>query len=41
MATKLSAKRIYEYYKGLEESNIENHALLIMQGDDIIFEEYN
>ncbi len=41
MERKLSAKWIYEYLKQQEQSNIENHALLIMQGDDIVFEEYN
>ncbi len=41
MERKLSAKRIYEYLCKQEEGGIENHALLIMQGDDIVFEEYN
>ena len=41
MGKKPSAKWIYEYLKQQEQFNIENHALLIMQGDDIAFEEYN
>ncbi|MBO5896502.1 MAG: serine hydrolase [Clostridia bacterium] len=36
-----SAKWVYEYLKKQAESGIENHALLIMQGNDIVFEEYN
>ena len=40
LKTKLSSKRIYEYYKGLEKSGVENHGLLIMQGGETVFEEY-
>lgn len=40
MARKLSSKVLYEFYKELEKYDIENHGLLIMQGDNIIFEEY-
>lgn len=36
-----SAKWVCEYLKKQAESGIENHALLIMQGSDIVFEEYN
>lgn len=38
--TKLSSEWIYKFYKGLEEANIEHHGLLIMQGGEILFEEY-
>lgn len=38
--SKLSSKYIYKYYKELEKHNIENHGLLIMQKDEVIFEEY-
>ncbi len=38
--TKLSSKWVYKYYKELEKNNIENHGLLIMQGNEIVFEEY-
>ena len=38
--TKLSSKRILEYYKGLEKSGIENHGLLIMKNGETVFEEY-
>ena len=38
--TRLSSEWIYKYYKELEKYNIENHSLLIMQGDEIVFEEY-
>lgn len=38
--TKLSSEWIYKYYKELEKYNIENHGLLIMQGDETVFEEY-
>mgnify|MGYP003290490572 CR=1 FL=1 len=37
---KLSSKWILEFYKELEKYDIENHGLLIMQGDDVVFEEY-
>ncbi len=40
MAKELSARYILEYLKKQEESGIENHALLIMQGEDIVFEQY-
>lgn len=38
--TKLSSKRIYDFYKELEKYGIENHGLLIEQGGEILFEEY-
>lgn len=38
--TKLSSEWIYRFYKELEKNGIENHGLLIMQGSDIVFEEY-
>ena len=38
--TKLASEWIYRFYKELEKNNIENHGLLIMQGNDIVFEEY-
>ena len=38
--TKLSSKRIYDFYKELEKGGIENHALIIEQGGKIVFEEY-
>ncbi len=38
--TKLSSKRIYDFYMELEKYGIENHALLIEQGGEILFEEY-
>ncbi len=37
---KLSSRWILEFYKELEKYDIENHGLLIMQGDEVIFEEY-
>ncbi len=39
-ATKLSSKRIYEFYKELEKYGIENHGLLIMRNGETVFEEY-
>ncbi|MBQ8014740.1 MAG: serine hydrolase [Clostridia bacterium] len=39
-STKLSSKRIYEFYKELEKCGIENHGLLIMKDGEILFEEY-
>lgn len=39
-STKLSSKRIYEFYKNLEKYGIENHGLLIMKDGEILFEEY-
>lgn len=39
-STKLSSERIYKFYKELEKNGIENHALLIEQGGEILFEEY-
>lgn len=38
--TKISSKRILEFYKELEKYNIENHALIMMKDDDIVFENY-
>ena len=38
--TKISSKRILDYYKELEKIGIENHALIIEQGGEILFEEY-
>lgn len=38
--TKVSSKRIYEFYKELEKHKIENHALIMMKGDEVIFENY-
>lgn len=40
MSKKYSSKIIYEYYKYLEKYEIENHGLMIMHGDEIIYEEY-
>ena len=40
MSEKFSSKAIYDFYKKLEERNIENHGLIIMKGKDIIYEEY-
>ncbi len=40
ITTKLSSKRIYEFYTELEKYGIENHGLLIEQGGEILFEEY-
>lgn len=39
--TKLSSKRIYDFYRELEKNGIENHGLLIEQGGEILFEEYS
>lgn len=39
--TKPSSKRIYEFYKELENNGIENHGLLIMQNGETVFEEYS
>lgn len=39
-ATKLSSEWIYKFYKELEANGVENHALLIMQNGEILFEEY-
>lgn len=38
---KLSSKRIYDFYKKLEKHGIENHALIIEQGGEILFEGYS
>lgn len=38
--TKVSSRYIYEFYKELEKHNIENHALLMMKDDEIVFENY-
>lgn len=38
--TKLSKKAIYDFYKDLEKHNIENHAFVMMKGDEIVFENY-
>lgn len=38
--TKVSSKRIYEFYKELEKYNIENHALIMMKDNEIVFENY-
>lgn len=40
MATKLSSEWIYKFYQELEKNGVENHALLIEQGGEILFEEY-
>ncbi len=40
MKNKLSSEWIYKFYQELEKKGIENHGLLIMQGHDIVFEEY-
>lgn len=37
---KISSEWIYKYYKFLEENKIENHGLLIKQGNETVFEEY-
>ena len=39
-ATKLSSEWIYNFYRQLDENGYENHALLIEQGGEILFEEY-
>lgn len=41
MSKKPSSKSIYEFYKELEKHGIENHGLMIMHGDEIIYEEYS
>ena len=38
--TKVSSKAIYEFYKELEKHKIENHALIMMKDDEIVFENY-
>lgn len=38
--TKVSSERIYKFYKDLEANGVENHGLLIMKGNEIVFEEY-
>lgn len=38
--TNLSSKYIYEFYKGLEEAGVENHALMIVKDGETVFEEY-
>ncbi len=38
--TKVSSERILEFYKELDRHNIENHALIMMRGNDILFENY-
>ncbi|MBO5858857.1 MAG: serine hydrolase [Clostridia bacterium] len=40
MKTKLSSEWIYKFYQELEKNGVENHALLIEQGGEILFEEY-
>lgn len=40
MKGELSSKYILEFYKGLEKHGIENHGLLIMKGEETVFEEY-
>ena len=37
---KVSSKYIYEFYKELEKYNIENHALIMMKDDEVVFENY-
>ena len=39
--TGLSSKYIYEFYKGLEDAGVENHALMIIKDGETVFEEYN
>lgn len=39
-ATKLSSEWIYKFYRELDKNGVENHALLIEQGGEILFEEY-
>lgn len=39
-ATKLSSEWIYNFYRELDKNGVENHALLIEQGGEILFEEY-
>lgn len=38
--TEVSSKRIFEFYKELEEYNIEHHALIMMKDHDVVFENY-
>lgn len=38
--TKVSSEKIYKFYKDLEACGAENHALLIMKGSEIVYEEY-
>ena len=38
--TKLSSEWIYKFYKQLDEHNVENHALIMMRGSEILFENY-
>ena len=38
--TKLSSEWIYKFYKQLDEHNVENHALIMMRGNEILFENY-
>ncbi len=40
-SAKLSSKRIYEFYKELENHGIENHGLLIVKDGETLFEEYS
>lgn len=40
MNKKPSSKALYEFYKELEAHDIENHGLLIMQGQDVVYEKY-
>lgn len=39
-ATKLSSEWIYKFYRELDRNGLENHALMIEQGGEIVFEEY-
>ena len=38
--TGVSSKCIFEFYKDLEKHNIENHALIMMKDDEVVFENY-
>ncbi|MBQ5592300.1 MAG: serine hydrolase [Clostridia bacterium] len=38
--TKISSEWIYKFYKQLDEHNVENHALIMMQGNETVFENY-
>ncbi len=38
--TKISSKAIYDFYKELENHKIENHALIMMKDDEVVFENY-
>ena len=40
MNKKPSSKALYEFYKELEAHDIENHGLLIMHGQDVVYEKY-